>query len=147
MRLVLFLLLLLAVVGILLATQESNFVPVSLAIPFLGISLTGSLFWMLAGWFGIGLLVGYLGTLPGRIGAAARARRAEKQLASVETTTASTVSAAKAEAAAARADARVADAHAHTADIHANDAAETQRLADEVARRTAARGSVPPPTV
>ncbi|HEX8297653.1 MAG TPA: LapA family protein [Rubricoccaceae bacterium] len=134
MRLALVLLLALAVVGILLATQDSNFAEVSLAIPFLGVNITGALFWMLAGWFGIGLVVGYLGTLPGRIGASMRARRAEKQLASVETTTASTVSAVRADAAAARANAAASSA----------DAAETQRLSDEVARGMARR-DVPPP--
>ena len=133
MRLLLLILVALAVVGVLLATQDANFVPVTLAIPFLGIHLKGALFWMLVGWFGIGLVVGYLGTLPGRIGASMRARRAEKQLAQTEASAAQTVTSAHKDAAAASAYARSADARAGAA---AQDAAETQRLADEVARRT-----------
>ena len=132
MRLLLFLLVIAAFVFLLLATQPANYnQDVSLRLPFVALSVTGPLLAWVAGSLGVGFLLGYLGALPGRFGAAARARRAEKQLASAETATASTVSAA-------RADATSANRRA------AMDASETQSLADEVARRTAERRNVPP---
>ncbi|HEX9950147.1 MAG TPA: hypothetical protein VGB53_00120 [Rubricoccaceae bacterium] len=134
MRALLFLLLITVVVGFLLATQGDNATSASFAIPFSTLKLSGPIYAMLTAWFGAGALTGYLVTVPGRFGAAARARRAEKQLASVETTNASTVSAVRADAAAARANAAASS----------TDAAETQRLADEVARGMARR-DVPPP--
>ena len=139
MRLLLFLLVIAAFVFLLLATQPANYnQDVSLRLPFVALSVTGPLLAWVAGSLGVGFLLGYLGALPGRFGAAARARRAEKQLASAETATASTVSAARADASAARADATSANRRA------AMDASETQSLADEVARRTAERRNVPP---
>ncbi len=139
MRILLFLLVIAGFIFLLLATQPANYnQDVSLRLPFVALSVTGPLLAWVAGSLGLGFLLGYLAGLPGRFGAASRARRAEKQLASVETATASTVSAARADASAARADAYSANSRA------AADASETQRLADEVARRTSGRGDVPP---
>ena len=123
MRFALLLLLVFAVVGILLATRPENLQnDVALALPFTRAVWTGPVLWMLAGWFGAGLLAGYLIALPGRIGAAARARRVEKELGQTRTEKSKAVG-------------------------HLNEPApplpgtpteadEMQRLADEVARRT-----------
>lgn len=141
MRLALFLLLLAAIVFVLLATQDGNTEWVTLQLPFMTNDVSSPLIGWIAGSLGLGFLLGYLAALPGRFGAAARARKAEKQLAQVETTATKSVTSAHADAAQAARAARSADARA---DAAAHDAAETQRLADEVARRTAAR-DVPPP--
>ena len=133
MRALLFLLLTTVVLGVLLVTQGDNAVDVSFAIPFSTLKLGGPLYAVLTAWFGAGALVGYLVAVPGRFGASMRARRAEKQLASAETTNASTVSAVRADAAAARA----------SAAASSGDAAETQRLADDVARGMARRDGPP----
>lgn len=134
MRILLFLLVIAGFVFLLLATQPANYNgDVQLLLPFVNMTVSGPLLAWIAGSLGLGFLLGYLAGLPGRFGAAARARRAEKQLASVESTTARTVSDVRADAAAARANAASAS----------HDAAETQRLADEVARGVASR-NVPP---
>ncbi len=123
MRLALFILFLVAVVAVFLLTQPENVDnTVALALPFTSQVWTGSVIAMLGGFFGTGLVLGYLMALPGRVGASSRARKAEKQLAQAET--AGTT--ARVEAAEARADARAASTEAD----------EMQRLADEVARRT-----------
>lgn len=123
MRALLFVLFLAAIVGVLLLTQDDNYTnEVALALPFTDQVWTGSVIAMLGGFFGAGVLVGYLAALPGRVGAASRARRAEKQLAQAETSGTH----ARVQAAEARAEARAA----------ATEADEMQRLADEVARRT-----------
>ena len=126
MRFALLLLLVFAVVGILLATRPENLQNnVDLALPFTDAVWTGPVLWMLAGWFGAGLLAGYLIALPGRIGAARRARRVEKELGQTQTERSKAIN-------------------------HLNEtvppppprpgapteADEMQRLADEVARRT-----------
>ena len=135
MRFALVLFLLFAVVGVLLATRPENLQnDVALALPFTDAVWTGPVLWMLAGWFGAGLLAGYLVALPGRVAAARRARRAEKDL---ETT----------------------QAERSKAVGHLNEtvpppprpgapaeADEMQRLADEVARRTETVQRNPPPT-
>ncbi len=142
MRLFLFLLVIAAAVFLLLATQSGNLDQgATLQLPFTTLQVTGTLIAWIAGSLGVGFLLGYLAALPGRFGAAARARRAEKQLESVSASTASSVSAARADAATARADAFSAKTRAAEAQ---HDAAETQRLADEVARSMANR-DVPPP--
>ena len=134
MRLALLLLFVCAVVAVLLLTQTENMTEtVSLALPFTEARWTGSVLAMLGGFFGSGLLLGYLLGLPGRIGAASRARKAEKELAKTGTV----ATAARVEAAEARADARAASTEAD----------EMQRLADEVARRTTSvQRDAPPPT-
>lgn len=125
MRLALFVLFLIAVVAVFLLTQPENVNnDVQLALPFTTQVWTGSVLAMLGGFFGAGLVLGYLIALPARVSAATRARRAEKQLAQAE----SASTAARVEVAEARAEAREA----------ATEADEMQRLADEVARRTAA---------
>ncbi len=142
MRLFLFLLVIAAAVFLLLATQSGNLdQDASLLLPFTQLSVSGPIIAWIAGSLGVGFLLGYLAALPGRFGAAARARRAEKQLEQVQTTTATSVSAARADAATARADAFSAKTRAAEAQ---HDAAETQRLSDEVARGMANR-DVPPP--
>lgn len=123
MRLALFVLFLVAIVAVFLLTQPENLNnDVQLSLPFTTQVWTGSVLAMIGGFFGGGLVLGYLMALPGRIGASSRARKAEKQLSQAET--AGTT--ARVQAAEARADARAASTEAD----------EMQRLADEVARRT-----------
>ena len=132
MRLALVLLFFLVVLGVLLATQDANLTnEVRLALPFVDADWTGPVLWMIAGWFGAGLLLGYLVALPGRVGAARRARKVEKELA---------VATPAAAPAATRAPA--------TAAPSTTEADEMQRLADEVARRTETvqRDAPPPPS-
>lgn len=125
MRSLLLILLVVGLAAVLLLTRPENYTEeVHLALPFTDQVWTGSVIAMLGGFFGSGLLLGYLAALPGWLGAGARARRAEKELAKAETLG----TAARVQAAEARADARVA----------ATEADEMQRLADEVARRTSA---------
>ena len=133
MRLALASLFLLVVLGVLLATQPANLEnEVRLALPFTDADWTGPVLWMIAGWFGAGLGLGYLLGLPGRIGAARRARRVEKEL-------------------------KVTSVEREKAVTHLNEAVppsrrgateadEMQRLADEVARRTETVQRNPPPT-
>lgn len=123
MRLTLFALFLIALVAVLLLTQPANVDnQVRLALPFTTTTWTGSVLAMVGGFFGAGVALGYLLGLPARIGAAGRARRAEKELAKAQ--------AAGTEARVAAVEAR---ASARTAGTEAD---EMQRLADEVARRT-----------
>ena len=86
MRLLLISLFLIVVLGVLLATQPENLDnKVELALPFIGANWTGPVLWMIAGWFGAGLGLGYLIGLPGRIRSANRARKVEKELQSTST--------------------------------------------------------------
>lgn len=126
MRLALLFLFLAAVVFVLLATQDANYTNwIPLELPFTDQSISSPLIGWIGGSFGIGLLLGYLAAVPGRLGAASRAKKAQKELAKVE--------AARSEAAAARAEAASTRA---TAAASSSEAAEMQRLADEVAART-----------
>lgn len=106
-----------AIVFALLATQPDNMEAVRFQLPWIDIGVSSALTWMLAGWFAVGLLLGYLSGLPGRIGALNRARKAEKRLlkASEPTTLAERKSAVASSS---------------------GDAAETKRLANEVKKRT-----------
>ena len=143
MRLALFLLVIAGFVFLLLATQPTNYnEDVSLMLPFVALSLTGPLLAWVAGSLGAGFLLGYIAALPGRFGASRRARQDEKELAMTEKAASAQITSAHRDAAAATSNARVADARA---DAVAYDAAETQRLADEVARRTSVSRDLPPP--
>ena len=136
MRFALVLLFVVAVLGVLLATQPANLEnEVRLALPFIGADWTGPVLWMVGGWFGSGLLLGYFAALPGRIGAARRARKIEKELSHVETKRTSAV--------------RHLNEAAPAPPRSTTEADEMQRLADEVARRTESvhRESPPPPPV
>jgi F0F1-type ATP synthase membrane subunit b/b' len=132
MRFGLVLLLVFALVAVFLATQPENLDnTVALALPFTNVVWTGPVLWMLGGFFASGLLIGYLVALPGRIGAARRARRVEKERAQVETQKAQAVG------------------HLNEAEPvrpgAPTEADEMQRLADEVARRTeTVQRDVPP---
>ena len=135
MRFALPLLLLVAVLFVLLGTQDANLSnEVRLALPFVEADWTGPVLWMVAGWFGAGLLLGYLVALPGRVGAAMKARKIEKQL---------DQTAVEREQAVAHLN-EAAPAPARRAPTEAD---EMQRLADEVARRTETvqRDAPPPP--
>ena len=124
MRFALLLLLVFAVVGILLATRPENLQnDVDLALPFTQAVWTGPVLWMLAGWFGAGLLSGYLIALPGRIGAARRARRVEKELGQTRVVKEKAVG-------------HLNEPAPPPPRPAATEADEMQRLADEVARRT-----------
>ena len=136
MRLALISLFLVVVLGVLLATQPANLEnEVRLALPFVQADWTGSVLWMIAGWFGAGLGLGYLIGLPGRISSARRARSVEKQLAVTST---------EREKAVSHLNEPVPPGRRGT-----TEADEMQRLADEVARRTETvqRGTPPPPVV
>jgi hypothetical protein len=149
MRFALIMLLLLALAGVLLATQPLNMTAVEFALPFTGdpgLQFSGPRLVVVATTFLVGFLLGYFATLPGRVGASRRARRAEKRLGEVEAARGATATA-EARAAEARAEASAARRDAAAARGASYDAAETQRLADEVARRTAdvQRDAPPPP--
>ena len=134
MRFAFVLLLLLAVLGILLATQDANLTnEVRIALPFTDADWTGPVLWMIGGWFGAGLLLGYLVALPGRVSASMRARKVEKQLGQTSAEKASAVHHLN-EAAPPR-----------PATAGPTEADEMQRLADEVARRTETVQRTPPP--
>lgn len=130
MRLALFLLLVVAVLGILLATQDANLDTwVPLQLPFSDVDVSSPILGWIGGSLGVGFLLGYLVALPGRIGAARRARKVEKQLAQTEPTAVRPAPASPAVPAS------------------STEADEMQRLADEVARRTETvkRDAPPPP--
>lgn len=135
MRSLLIILFFVVVVGVLLATQDANLTnEVRLALPFLEADWTGPVLWMIAGWFGAGLALGYLAGLPGRLGAARRARKVEKEL--NQTSTERTKAIGHLNEAAPPPRARPATTEAD----------EMQRLADEVARRTeTVQRTAPPP--
>ena len=140
MRFALPLLLLVAVLFVLLGTQDANLTnEVRLALPFVESDWVGSVLWMVAGWFGAGLLLGYLVGLPGRVGASMRARKVEKQL---ETT------AAERQKAVGHLNEATTPRPVTTTPRMTTEADEMQRLADEVARRTetTVRDTPPPPT-
>lgn len=135
MRFALLVVAVVVILGVLLATQPANLEnEVAIALPFIGANWTGPVLWMIGGWFGMGLLLGWLAGLPGRIGASRRARRVEKQLATTETSRAKAV--------------HHLNEAAPPAPRSTTEADEMQRLADEVARRTESvqRESPPPPT-
>ncbi|WP_420457196.1 hypothetical protein [Rubrivirga sp.] len=138
MRTLLLLLLVIVIFGVLLATQDANLTnEVRLALPFVDADWTGPVLWMIGGWFGAGLLLGYLAALPGRLGASMRARKVEKELTqtSVERSKAISHLNEPAPPAPARRPATT-------------EADEMQRLADEVARRTeTVHRDNPPPAV
>ncbi len=137
MRSALIILFVVAVLGVLLATQPANLDnEVRLALPFIGADWTGPVLWMIAGWFGAGLLLGYVAGLPGRIGASRRARKVERELATTETKRTKAVGHLN--------EARPAPPTTR----NPTEADEMQRLADEVARRTESvqRESPPPPS-
>ena len=138
MRTLIALLFLLVILGVLLATQDANLTnEVRLALPFVDVDWTGPVLWMIGGFFGAGLGLGYLVALPGRVGASLKARKLEKQLPKTSTVT-PTASGAASPAPTARKGAAPTEAD------------EMQRLADEVARRTEAvqqTNPPPPPTV
>jgi uncharacterized membrane protein YciS (DUF1049 family) len=115
MRFALLVLFLMLVLGVLLATQDANFEDVIIALPFLDLQIRGALFWMVAGWFGTGLLLGYLIALPGRISASNRARKAQKELEKIRPSSSPSTSPTM---------------------TSTGDAATTQALADQVARST-----------
>ncbi|HLA62870.1 MAG TPA: LapA family protein [Rhodothermales bacterium] len=96
-----------------------------------GYRLTAPFGVLLTGAAALGLILGLIVAAPGQFSANRRVRQAEKRLGEVESS--------RSEAAAARAQA------ATERVTGSGDAAETQRLADEVARRTAATTGQPPP--
>lgn len=136
MRLLLFVLLIVAVLGILLATQDANvdtWVPLQL--PFVDATISSPILGWIGGSLGAGLVLGYLVALPGRIGAARRARLAKKELVQTEVKRKEAVG------------------HLNESDpgrpraATPTEADEMQRLADEVARRTeTVQRDGPPPT-
>ncbi len=139
MRTLLLLLFVIVILGILLATQDANLTnEVRLALPFVDADWTGPVLWMVAGWFGTGLLLGYLAALPGRLGASMRARKVEKELTQTAAERSKAIHHLNDPAPAAPPARRPATTEAD----------EMQRLADEVARRTETvqRTNPPPPT-
>lgn len=140
MRFALILSLLFALAAVVFATYNAG--PMEVIIPFTGKQITSTQPVVLISTLLMGVLIGVLASLPGRVGAGLRARKAEKRVAELEAAK-STAVRAEAKAAETRADAAEARRTAVTPEARAaaaeaeHDAAETQRLADEVARRTA----------
>ena len=137
MRLALFLLLIIAIFGILLATQDANVDNwVALQLPFMDVNVTSPLLGWIGGSLGVGFLLGYLVALPGRIGAARKARKIEKELARTDADRSKAIGHLN----------EPAPTRPRTA--APTEADEMQRLADEVARRTetTVRDAPPPPT-
>ena len=130
MRFALVLFVLLAIFVALMATLPLNREDVDFLIPYTSLQFSGPRILVLASTLGIGFLLGYLSALPGRIGAARRAKRAEKQLAQVAPATPAAATGVPAAPVAAT-----------------GTATDTQSLADEVARRTAAVQRDTPPSV
>ena len=150
MRFALILSLLIALVAVVFATYNAG--PMDIAIPFTDSQLVSTKPVVLISTLLLGVLIGVLASMPGRIGAGMRARKAEKRLAEIDAAQGTAVRAeakaaeARAEAATARREAVDPEARAAAAAAE-HDAAETQRLADEVARRTETlRHDTPPPT-
>ncbi|MEM1054134.1 MAG: hypothetical protein AAGI52_01305 [Bacteroidota bacterium] len=126
MRFALILIVIVALGGILFATQPTNLEEIEFAVPFIGTSIFGIKLWTVLGAWILGLALGYLAAVPGAFSAKRRAKKAEKQLAAVggkttEAAPAPTTTAPPASAAASDA---------------ATDSAEIQRLADQVAKST-----------
>lgn len=142
MRTLVILLFVLVILGVLLATQDANLTnEVRLALPFVDVDWTGPVLWMIGGWFGAGLLLGYLAALPGRVGASLKARKIEKQLSKTSV---------EREKAVGHLNEAVAPAPTARRAPAPTEADEMQRLADEVARRTESvqqSNPPPPPTV
>ena len=131
MRFALVLIVLVALGGVLFATQPSNLEEIELAIPFIGTSIIGVKLWTVLGAWVLGLFPGYLAAVPGAFSAKRRAKKAEKQLAAVGVKAGEVTG----EASAAVDLATTAPARAAATDA-ANDAAEIQRLADQVSKST-----------
>ena len=130
MRFALVLSLLLSILAVIFASYNAG--EMQVVIPFTGSQVVSQKPLVIIGTLLLGVIVGVLASLPGRISATLRARRAEKELLALR---------GGAPAAAPRvaaSDPSIAAAQAQNAAARADtDAAETQRLADEVARRTA----------
>ena len=135
MRLVLFVSLIIALAAVVFAMQNPG--QMNLNIPFTDSQLVSTQPVVLISTLLIGLVIGLLASLPGRISAGLRARRAEKRLEEIGKGGVPT------------APARVEASESHMEalpTVSTEDATETQRLADEVARRAVeAQQSRPPP--
>ncbi len=132
MRFAFVLIVLVALGGVLFATQPTNLEDIEFAIPFIDTTIIGIKLWTVLGAWVLGLFMGYLAAVPGAFSAKRRVKKLEKEMGVVQ-----------AQAGEVAADSRVAAATARTPAARAasgeaaNEAAEMQRLADEVARRTA----------
>lgn len=132
MRLILITSLIIALAAVVFAMQNPG--PMSINIPFTGSQLVSTQPIVLISTLLIGLVIGLLASLPGRVGAGLRARKAEKKL--------QELGKGSAPAAKIKMESPEPRMETHTSE----DAGETQRLADEVARRTAeAQQGGPPP--
>ena len=128
MRFALVLSLLLSILAVIFASYNAG--EMEIVIPFTGSQVVSQKPLVIIGTLLIGVVIGLLASIPGRISATLRARRLEKELAALRAGTGI------APAADARVSAIEAQSAARDAEHAAHDAAETQRLADEVARRT-----------
>jgi len=135
MRLVLFVSLIIALASVVFAMQNPG--PMNINIPFTDNVLVSTQPVVLISTLLIGLVIGLLASLPGRIGAGLRARRAEKRLEEIG----------KGGAPIAPVEIEASDPHIEAlSTVSSEDASETQRLADEVAKRTAEiQQNEPPP--
>ncbi|MEL6615195.1 MAG: hypothetical protein AAFQ43_05630 [Bacteroidota bacterium] len=132
MRIIFALIVLVGLGAILFATiPENRAFDLEFVVPFIDTTLTGSRLWTVLGAWLLGLVMGYLAAFPGTFSAKRRAKKLEKQVAAVGEKAGQTAADAQATVAAASPAAPTKGA------ASAEDAAETQRLADEVARRTA----------
>ena len=130
MRFALVLSLLLAILAVIFASYNPG--QMEVVIPFTGSQVVSQKPLVIIGTLLIGVVIGLLASVPGRIGATLRARRAEKELLALRGGSTATANVAATDASIAAAQAQNAAVRAEAAE----DAAETQRLADEVARRT-----------
>ena len=139
MRFAIVLIVLVALGSVLFATQPTNLEEIEFVVPFINTSIIGYKLWTVLGAWVLGLLLGYLAAVPGAFSAKRRARKLEKQVAAVQSqagAVASKASETASDARGAAASAVTPAGRALSAEA-AEDATETQRLADEVARRTA----------
>lgn len=133
MRLALILSLIIALLAVVFALQNPGEMVINL--PFTDLQLESTQPVVLISTLLIGLMIGVLASLPGRIGAGLRARKAEKQL---EEISKSTPTAKPVESSTPTQKAQPVQT--------SSEADETQQLADEVTKRTAqAQEQHPPP--
>ncbi|MEM6326738.1 MAG: hypothetical protein AAF791_06415 [Bacteroidota bacterium] len=131
MRFAFVLIVLVALGGILFATQPTNTEEIRFVVPFINTTIVGYKLWTVLGAWVLGLVLGYLAAVPGSFSAKRRAKKVEKQLAAVQAKAGETVGEARAAA-----DLATVPAAKEAATEAADDAAEIERLASQVARST-----------
>ena len=101
MRFAIVLIVLVALGGVLFATQPTNLEEIRFAVPFINTSIVGIKLWTVLGAWILGLLLGYLAAVPGAFSAKRRAKKLEKQVQAVQAQAGETAADARATAASA----------------------------------------------